>query len=111
MQREALEFYSDDKHYIQETGCVGKMVGGGWAGADPIEPDWEADMGHKAERTLKAIDELIEGGSMTRLEQILVKLMCFIGLHSWMWNPKWNWNEQEIIRWRTCRNCGKDERL
>jgi hypothetical protein len=49
--RAALEWYADQKHY--DDACIpGRLVGGGWAGAEPQEADWDPDCGETARKAL-----------------------------------------------------------
>jgi hypothetical protein len=47
----ALRYYADIKNYDDE-GRPGKLVGGGWAGTEPQDADWEAEYGERARKAL-----------------------------------------------------------
>jgi len=47
-----LAWYADVKNYDEDTGAPGRLVGGGWAGTEPQEADWEADYGERARNVL-----------------------------------------------------------
>lgn len=49
--QKALEFYANIRNY-DDQGCPGKGVGGGWAGTEPQDADWEGDYGERAREAL-----------------------------------------------------------
>src|SRR4051812_11836592 len=50
--REAIGWYADIKNYDEDTACPGMLVGGGWAGTEPQEADWDPDYGERARKAL-----------------------------------------------------------
>lgn len=68
---EALAWYADPTHYDDDF-TPGRLVGGGWAGTEPQDADWDPDYGETARKALGLpdpwADEPPVGGYVSRAE-------------------------------------------
>lgn len=63
--REALEFYAHENNYDDETGAIGRYVGGGHIAGEIYEPHFEPEYGETAKKVLA----LLMPNSVSRLEK------------------------------------------